>query len=83
MARGDFLLGLALGAGAVLLGTRWREARPVAKAALRGGVAAYAVARRAAADIGEEIEDLIAETAHEIAEEKAALETAPPAASNG
>ena len=83
MARGDFLLGLAVGAGVVLVGTRWQAARPLAKAALRSGVAAYAVARRTAADIGEEIEDLIAETAHEIAEEKAAVEAAPAPAAHG
>lgn len=65
--RGGFFWGIALGAGAALAGpAAWRSGRPVAKRALRAGVEGYVAARRLAARMGEEIEDLVAEVAHDM-----------------
>ena len=73
--RGGFFVGLAVGAGAALVGPAyWRVARPAAKKAMRAGVEGYIVARRGLARMTEEVEDLIAEVSHEMAE--AAAETA-------
>jgi len=72
-----FLLGAAIGAGAALAGgERWPAVRPLAKGALRVAVLGLGAARRASLRIGEEFEDLLAETLHEIDSEKGA--TASP-----
>lgn len=69
MLRGGFLLGLAVGVGAAVVGpTLWRLARPAAKDAIKAGVAGYGAARVALARAGEEVEDLMAEAAHEMKE---------------
>lgn len=61
------LLGAALGTGAALLGPlMWRAGRPLAKSALRAGIEGFGAARVAAARIGEEVEDLVAEVRHEM-----------------
>jgi hypothetical protein len=69
LLRGGLLLGVALGAGAAIVGPAvWRTARPYAKSALRSGIEGLAAARVAAARVGEEVEDLVAEVMHEISE---------------
>lgn len=67
--RGGFFLGIAVGLGAALTGPGiWRSGRPAAKKALRAGLEGYVVARRKAARVAEELEDLVAEVAHEMKE---------------
>jgi hypothetical protein len=74
---GSFLVGLAV--GAVVAGGHARGARPLAKLAIRVGVEGYDRARRAAAALAEDVEDLIAETVHEMqAEGEAAPIVAKP-----
>ncbi|MFG1359602.1 DUF5132 domain-containing protein [Xanthobacter pseudotagetidis] len=69
VVRGGFLLGLAVGIGAAVIGPAlWRLARPAAKDAIKAGVAGYGAARVALARAGEEVEDLVAEAAHEMKE---------------
>ncbi|MGQ7792220.1 DUF5132 domain-containing protein [Faunimonas sp. B44] len=72
IVRGGFFLGIAVGAGAAVVGPAlWRTARPYAKSAVRAGLEGYAAARVAAARVGEEVEDLVAEVMHEIGAEDA------------
>ena len=72
IVKGGFLVGVALGAGAAVVGpVVWRTARPYAKSALRAGLEGYAAARVAAARMGEEVEDLVAEVLHEMTEAEA------------
>lgn len=67
--RGNFLVGVAVGAAAVWFGAGFgRSSRPLAKSAIRAGILAYLEARGAVARFGEEVEDLIAETMNEMAE---------------
>jgi hypothetical protein len=67
--KGSFFWGLAIGVGAAVAGPGfWRSGRPAAKKALRAGLEGYVVARRAAARMVEEVEDLVAEVAHEMKE---------------
>lgn len=64
-----FFMGLAVGAGAALAGpSYWRVVRPAAKKAMRAGIEGYIVAQRALARMSEEVEDLIAEVSHEMAQ---------------
>lgn len=67
--RSGFFWGLALGAGAALAGPGlWRSGRPAAKKALRAGLEGYVTARRMSARMIEEVEDLVAEVAHDMKE---------------
>lgn len=76
--RSGFLIGLAVGVGAAVLGPyAWRTGRPAAKAAMRAGIEGYVVARGAAARFAEDVEDLAAEVRHEM---QAEAETAEAAA---
>ena len=69
IVRGTFILGIAVGGAAALVGPSvWRVARPLAKAALRAGLEGYGAARIAGARMAEEAEDLFAEVMHEIDE---------------
>jgi hypothetical protein len=75
------LTGLLLSAGAALIGPAWRPAlarwgRPMAKGAVKGGLATYEVARGRLAEFGEKAQDLIAEAQIERATERL-RETAP------
>jgi hypothetical protein len=68
--------GLALSVGAALLGPLWRPAlerwgRPAAKGAVKGGLAAYEIARERVAELGEKAQDLVAEAQIERATERA------------
>lgn len=74
-----FLLGAAIGAGSALAGgERWLAVRPIVKGALRAAVLGLGAARRASLRIGEEFEDLLAETLHEIDTGKGAAATPEP-----
>ncbi len=54
--------------------------KPIAKAAIKGGIVLYEKGKGAIAEIGESLEDLMAEAKAELAEEQMqqALEAAPP-----
>jgi hypothetical protein len=76
-------VGIAAGIGAVvLLPVVAGFGKPVAKAAIKGGIALYEKSKGVFAEAGEVFEDLVAEARAEIAEEqtKAQLEAAgtPP-----
>jgi hypothetical protein len=87
--RKNVLTGIALAAGAawlapLVLPAAARAARPLAKAAIKGGFALYERGREALAEVAEVAEDTYAEARAEMAEEGTA-ETAdatpePPAA---
>ncbi|HTN44573.1 MAG TPA: DUF5132 domain-containing protein [Nitrospiria bacterium] len=71
--RGNLLTGLAIGIGAAILApvvipAVAAVAKPLAKAALKGGILLYDRGKEAVAEAGEVIEDLMAETKAEIAE---------------
>lgn len=73
--KGGILTGVALSLGAALLGPLWRPAlsrygRPVAKGAVKGGLAAYEVGRGRLAEFGETVQDLVAEAQVERATER-------------
>lgn len=66
---GGLLLGIAVGVGAAIIGPAlWRLGRPLAKDAIKAGVAGYGAARLAMARASEEVEDLVAEASHELSE---------------
>jgi hypothetical protein len=75
--RGGLLTGVALAAAAACALPRW--GRPAAKAALKGGLAAYEGAAEAAARLREALEDVAAEAAFERAAERAAASEAQEA----
>ena len=80
--RSGVAAGLALSAGAALFSPLWqpllaRWGRPAAKGALKGGLAAYEVARSQIAEYGEKAQDLLAEAQIERATERL-NETGPP-----
>ncbi len=71
MFKGSFATGLAIGAGALLLGPTAIQAmgsmlRPAAKAAIKGAMAFY---RESVAEIGEMASDLVAEARAELEQE--------------
>jgi hypothetical protein len=71
--RGNLITGLAIGIGAAILApivipAVAAVAKPLAKAALKGGILLYDRGKEAVAEAGEVIEDLMAETKAEIAE---------------
>ena len=78
---GGVLVGVAVGVGAALIGPAlWRLGRPLLKDAIKAGAAGYGAARLAAARAAEEMEDLAAEAAHELAQAtQAAAEIPEPA----
>jgi hypothetical protein len=84
--RGGVLTGLALSFGAALLEPLWRPAlarygRTLAKGALKQGLAAYEIGRGQLAELGETVEDLVAEAQIERAIERAGHGDATPAPS--
>lgn len=75
--RTGILTGVALSLGAALLGPLWRPAlsrygRPLAKNTVKGGLAAYEAGRGRLAELGETVQDLVAEAQVERAAERAA-----------
>jgi Protein of unknown function (DUF5132) len=72
--KGNLATGLAIGAGALLLGPTVVQAvgsalRPAAKAAIKGGMVFY---RETLSEIGEMASDLVAEAKAELAQEASA-----------
>lgn len=68
--------GLAVGLGAVLLAPVLIPfvagiGKPVAKAAIKGGIALFEKTKGAFAEVGESVEDLVAEARAEMAEKQA------------
>jgi hypothetical protein len=71
--KGNLLSGLAFGIGATILApvvmpVLAAVAKPLAKAAIKGGVLLYERGRETVAEVGEVVEDLVAEAKTEIAE---------------
>jgi hypothetical protein len=64
---GNIVTGLAIGIGCVILApVIVGIAKPLAKAAVRGGVALYKIGRDAAVDTGEAVSDIVAEAKAEL-----------------
>ena len=79
--KGNALTAVAIGLGAVLLAPiAGQVLRPLAKAAIKGGIAAY----YSLAELGETVGDIVAEAQHELLEQEPAVEvearrqTTPP-----
>lgn len=68
LLRGGLLVGAAVAVGSWIGPSLWRNARPVAKSALKTGMGAAEAARVAAARLAEDIEDLVAEVRHEMSD---------------
>ena len=71
--RGNVVTGLAIGLGVAVLGPVLvplvaSVAKPLAKAAIKGGLTLYEKGRETVAEAGEVIEDLIVESRSELAE---------------
>ncbi len=67
--------GIAAGVGAVVVAPLLipivaKVGKPIAKAAIKGGIVAYEKARGVAAEAGEVLEDLVAEAKVELADEQ-------------
>lgn len=78
MARGytsGLVTGLVFSVAAAVLGPLWRPAvtrwgRPVAKSAIKQGLIAYEIGRERLAELGETMEDVLAEAQVELATER-------------
>lgn len=82
---GNIVTGLAIGVGAMLLSPLVIPvvagiAKPLAKAAIKGGFVLYEKSKEVVAEVGEVVEDLVAEVQSELAEEQkgATSVTTPP-----
>lgn len=80
MLKGNVVTGLAIGIGAailtpIILPVVAGLAKPLAKSAIKGGIILYEKGRETFAELGETVEDLVAEVKAELAQEHA-----PPAA---
>lgn len=82
--KGNVVTGLAIGIGAAVLGPTVLPvlasvAKPVAKAAIKGGLVLFEKGRETFAEVSEVVEDLVAEVKAEISEaEKAASAAGAP-----
>lgn len=79
MLKGNVVTGLAIGIGAailtpILLPIVTGVAKPLAKSVIKGGIILYEKSRETIAELGETVEDLIAEAKAELAQQHA-----PPA----
>jgi hypothetical protein len=75
--KGNVVTGLAIGIGAAVLAPvvvpiLASAAKPLTKAAIKGGLALYESGRETFAEVGEVLEDLVAEAQAELAEERKA-----------
>ncbi|MFI5293943.1 MAG: DUF5132 domain-containing protein [Thermodesulfovibrionales bacterium] len=80
---GNVITGLAIGIGAAVLGPvvlpiLAGAAKPLAKAAIKGGLALCAKGKESAAEFGEVFEDIVAEAKAELAEEHEKAIPVPP-----
>jgi hypothetical protein len=83
--KGNVVTGLAIGIGAAVLApvvipVAAQIVKPLAKAAIKGGIVLYEKGKETVAEMGEVVEDLIAEAK---AEMDSARESAPGAAPEG
>ena len=72
--KGNIAAGLAIGLGAVVLGPivlpiLAGAGKPMAKAAIKGGIALFEKGKETAAEFGEVFEDIVAEAKAELVEE--------------
>ena len=72
--KGNVVTGLAIGIGAAVLGpvvlpVIAGAAKPLVKAAIKGGIVLYEKGRETVAEVGEVLEDIVAEAKAEVAEE--------------
>ena len=87
--KGNVLTGLAIGIGAAVLGPAVLPvlasvAKPVAKAAIKGGLVLFEKGKETFAEMGEVVEDLVAEAKAELSEaQENASAAAPEAAPEG
>jgi len=87
--KGNVLTGLAIGIGAAVLGPAVLPvlasvAKPVAKAAIKGGLVLFEKGKETFAEMGEVVEDLVAEAKAELSEaQESASAAAPEAAPEG
>jgi hypothetical protein len=77
LVKGNVVTGLAIGIGVAVLAPVVipivaSAAKPLTKAAIKGGLALYESGRETLADVGEVLEDLVAEAQAELAEERKA-----------
>jgi len=85
--RGNIFTGLAIGIGAAVLAPAVLPvlvgaAKPLVKAAIKGGILLYEKGKENFAEVGEVFEDMVAEVKAELAEtpEEAGVQQAPPEA---
>ena len=81
--KGSLITGLAIGIGAVVLApvvipAAAQIVKPLAKAAIKGGIVLYEKGRETIAEMGEVVEDLIAEAKAEMASAQEASPDATP-----
>ncbi len=86
--KGNVLTGLAIGIGAAVLGPTVLPvlasvAKPVVKAAIKGGLVLFEKSKETFAEMGEVVEDLVAEAKSELSEAQERAAAATEAASEG
>ena len=88
--KGNVVTGLAIGIGAAVLGPAVLPviagvAKPVVKAAIKGGIILYEKGKETFAEMGEVVEDLVAEAKSEVEEahKAAAAAVAPQGETEG
>lgn len=85
--KGNILGGLAIGIGAAILAPAVVPAlasivKPLAKAAIKGGIILYEKGKETVAEISEMVEDIVAEAKVEITEAKEVTPTGPEGGTN-
>jgi hypothetical protein len=81
--KGNIFTGLAIGIGAAVLGPAILPvivgaAKPIVKAAIKGGILLYEKGKENFAEVGEVLEDMVAEVKAELAESGEPVATPPP-----
>ena len=86
--KGNIITGLAIGIGAAVLSPAVISAvagvaKPLAKAAIKGGIMVYEKGREVVAEAGEVVEDIVAEVKAEMTEEQKGTASAPATEGEG
>ncbi len=82
--KGNIVAAVAIGVGAVILApVVARAAKPLAKAAIKGGIIVFEKGKETFSEVGEVVEDLVAEVKAEMAEESAKAVEAVHAVTEG
>lgn len=86
--KGNLITGLAIGIGAAILApvvipVVAAAAKPLLKAAIKGGLLLYEKGKEAVAETGEVVEDMVAEVKAEMAESQKETAAAPVAGPEG